>query len=37
MLVTQAERQFEWWIGRRPQPGVMGEAIERTHRLQAAR
>jgi 3-dehydroquinate dehydratase/shikimate dehydrogenase len=37
MLVAQAERQFEWWIGRRPQPGVMGEAIERTHRLQAAR
>ena len=26
MLVTQAERQFEWWTGRRPAPGVMGQA-----------
>jgi shikimate dehydrogenase len=27
MLVAQAERQFEWWTGRRPQPGVMAAAI----------
>ena len=27
MLVAQAERQFEWWIGRPPQPGVMRHAI----------
>jgi 3-dehydroquinate dehydratase/shikimate dehydrogenase len=26
MLIAQAERQFEWWIGRRPAPGVMREA-----------
>ena len=26
MLVAQAERQFEWWTGRRPAPGVMGVA-----------
>ncbi|MEQ1896322.1 MAG: type I 3-dehydroquinate dehydratase [Vicinamibacterales bacterium] len=26
MLVAQAERQFEWWTGRRPAPGVMGQA-----------
>jgi 3-dehydroquinate dehydratase / shikimate dehydrogenase len=30
MLVAQAERQFEWWTGQRPMPGVMAEAI-RTH------
>jgi shikimate dehydrogenase len=29
MLVAQAERQFEWWTGRRPDPGVMARAIER--------
>ena len=23
MLVAQAERQFEWWTGQRPEPGVM--------------
>ena len=28
MLVAQAERQFEWWVGRRPQPGVMRAATE---------
>ena len=27
MLVAQAERQFEWWTGQRPMPGVMAEAI----------
>jgi 3-dehydroquinate dehydratase/shikimate dehydrogenase len=27
MLIAQAERQFEWWTGRRPKPGVMGEAV----------
>lgn len=26
MLVAQAERQFEWWTGVRPAPGVMEEA-----------
>jgi shikimate dehydrogenase len=26
MLVAQAERQFEWWTGRRPAPGVMRAA-----------
>jgi 3-dehydroquinate dehydratase/shikimate dehydrogenase len=26
MLVAQAERQFEWWTGRRPAPGVMQDA-----------
>jgi 3-dehydroquinate dehydratase/shikimate dehydrogenase len=29
MLVAQAERQFEWWTGRRPRPGVMKEAAYR--------
>jgi shikimate 5-dehydrogenase len=27
MLVAQAERQFEWWTGRRPEPGVMEAAV----------
>ena len=27
MLVAQAERQFEWWTGRRPEPGVMAGAV----------
>ena len=27
MLVAQAERQFQWWIGRPPQPGVMRNAV----------
>lgn len=27
MLVAQAERQFEWWTGQRPAPGVMAGAI----------
>jgi 3-dehydroquinate dehydratase/shikimate dehydrogenase len=26
MLIAQAERQFEWWTGRRPRPGVMRDA-----------
>lgn len=30
MLVAQAERQYEWWIGRPPVPGVMRSAIERS-------
>jgi shikimate 5-dehydrogenase len=34
MLIAQAERQFQWWTGRAPAPGVMRAAAER--RLQAA-
>jgi 3-dehydroquinate dehydratase/shikimate dehydrogenase len=30
MLIAQAERQFEWWTGRPPLPGVMRNAIERS-------
>ena len=30
MLIAQAERQFEWWTGQRPVPGVMRNAIERS-------
>jgi 3-dehydroquinate dehydratase/shikimate dehydrogenase len=29
MLVAQAERQFEWWTGQRPEPGVMLDAVKR--------
>ncbi len=29
MLVAQAERQFEWWTGQRPEAGVMADAIRR--------
>jgi 3-dehydroquinate dehydratase / shikimate dehydrogenase len=29
MLVAQAERQFEWWTGQRPEPGVMADAVRR--------
>ena len=29
MLIAQAERQFEWWTGRRPRAGVMKEAAYR--------
>ena len=29
MLVAQAERQFEWWTGRKPEPGVMKAAAYR--------
>jgi shikimate dehydrogenase len=29
MLVAQAERQFEWWTGQKPEPGVMLNAVKR--------
>ena len=29
MLIAQAERQFAWWTGRRPAPGVMAAAARR--------
>jgi hypothetical protein len=29
MLVAQAERQFEWWTGQRPEPGIMAGAARR--------
>jgi 3-dehydroquinate dehydratase/shikimate dehydrogenase len=29
MLVAQAERQFEWWTGQKPGPGVMAAAVRR--------
>jgi 3-dehydroquinate dehydratase/shikimate dehydrogenase len=29
MLVAQAERQFEWWTGQKPGPGVMAAAVKR--------
>jgi 3-dehydroquinate dehydratase/shikimate dehydrogenase len=29
MLVAQAERQFEWWTGQKPRPGVMRDAVRR--------
>lgn len=29
MLVAQAERQFEWWTGQRPEVGVMADAVRR--------
>lgn len=29
MLIAQAERQFEWWTGQTPEPGVMAEAVRR--------
>jgi 3-dehydroquinate dehydratase / shikimate dehydrogenase len=29
MLVAQAERQFEWWIGQRPPAGAMKAAVAR--------
>jgi 3-dehydroquinate dehydratase/shikimate dehydrogenase len=34
MLVAQAERQFEWWTGQRPEPGVMVAAAR--HRMAGA-
>ena len=30
MLVAQAERQYEWWMGQPPVPGVMRSAIDRS-------
>ena len=27
MLVAQAERQFEWWTGQKPRPGVLRDAV----------
>jgi 3-dehydroquinate dehydratase/shikimate dehydrogenase len=29
MLVAQAERQFEWWTGQKPEPGVMEAVVRR--------
>jgi 3-dehydroquinate dehydratase/shikimate dehydrogenase len=29
MLIAQAERQFEWWTGQPPRPGIMRDAIHR--------
>ena len=29
MLIAQAERQFEWWTGQAPAPGVMREAAHK--------
>ena len=37
MLVAQAERQFEWWTGQPPVPGVMRNAIERSQQATEAR
>ena len=32
-LVAEAEQQWEWWMGRRPQPGVMSAALaQASHR-----
>jgi 3-dehydroquinate dehydratase/shikimate dehydrogenase len=36
MLVAQAEDQSEWWIGRRPRPGLMRDAAVRSVRLPAS-
>lgn len=30
MLVAQAERQFEWWTGQRPVPGLMADAARQS-------
>jgi 3-dehydroquinate dehydratase/shikimate dehydrogenase len=37
MLIAQAERQFEWWTGQPPLPGVMRAAIERSQVTEARR
>lgn len=37
MLIAQAERQFEWWTGQAPAPGVMRNAIERSQQVTEAR
>ena len=34
MLIAQAERQFEWWTGQRPQAGVMEAAAHKRMGLQ---
>ncbi len=34
MLIAQAERQFEWWTGQRPQAGVMRAAAHKGMGLQ---
>ena len=31
MLIAQAERQFRWWTGQRPGPGVMRAAARDNH------
>jgi len=36
MLIAQAERQFEWWTGQRPVPGVMADAVGRKRRADAS-
>jgi shikimate dehydrogenase len=36
MLVAQAQEQFHWWTGERPQPGVMrAAALRRLAELEA--
>jgi shikimate 5-dehydrogenase len=37
MLIAQAERQFEWWTGQRPQTGVMRNAIVRENATESRR
>jgi 3-dehydroquinate dehydratase/shikimate dehydrogenase len=37
MLIAQAERQFEWWTGQPPAPGVMRDAITRSQQATDAR
>lgn len=37
MLIAQAERQFEWWTGQRPQPGVMLNAITQLRATESRR
>jgi len=36
MLIAQAERQFEWWTGQPPAPGVMRAALERSQQTTEA-
>jgi 3-dehydroquinate dehydratase/shikimate dehydrogenase len=37
MLIAQAERQFEWWTGRPPKPGVMLNAITQQRATESRR
>jgi shikimate dehydrogenase len=37
MLIAQAERQFEWWTGRPPTPGVMLNAITQQRATESRR